>query len=240
MAKILEYAKKHPAMAAALGIGLFAVFYLLLKSKGSSQAAQSPVAGLAQYTLQEQQLQSAAGLQNAQLQAQLQAQQGQVGLQTAQINAGLNAQNTQTEAQLIAALAQNQTQAQANSLSAEVTNNQYSTEAGVINNQTNAQLAALNTQAGLYQDYINTSGSLAAQQLQHQYALNQSVIQNIGQVGGSQNRVSLLESASGNIPGSITAETGATASAVSGNMLTGSIVNSIANLGSHTVTGLLG
>ena len=240
MGNFAEYFKKHTAIVIAAALGLFVEFYLLIKRSQGSSAAANPAAGLAAYTLQEQQLQQAGGLQSAQLQAQYATQQLQANLQGQQVNASLSAQNTQTEAQLIAALAQNQTQAQANKLSAEVTNNQYSTEAGVVNNQTNAQLTALETQAGLYTNYMNIAGTLAKQQAANNYALNRSVIANIGNVGGSQNRVSLLESASGNVPGSIAAESGATASAVSGNYTTGAILTSIANLGSKTVSGLLG
>lgn len=267
MKELIEHIKKHPAMTAIFALVGFLVFYVLLR--GKSTTATNPAGQLAQLTLQEQQLQAGAGLQSAQLQAQVQANQGQQTLQQNTINASLSAQNEQTDAALIAALAQNQTQAKTATLSADVLNNQNSLEATVANNQTNAELqavlgqygvqtTAINAQqnvtnnqtaagvtlaqleAGLYGQELTAAQVLAQQQNNNSYNLSQSALGKLTDVGGSQNRVSIIDAALGLQAPAIAAEYGQTASSVSGDNLLASITNTIANFGKTTVNTLFG
>lgn len=267
MKAFIEHIKKHPAMTAVFALVGFLAFYLLLRGKSST--ATNPAGQLAQLTLQEQQLQAGVAQSNAQLQAQQQAVNAQLQTQNNSVNAAAQVQNNQTDAALIAALAQNKSQAQAASLSAEVLNNQNSLEAGVANNQIEAELQAVQGQYGVQNNTIaaelaaqeNTTGAqvsiaqlqaqllesevnsatvLAQQQQNNQFTISQGIINNVDKVNGSQNRVSLLETAAGNLPGSVAAEYGQTASSISSDSFLSGLASTIANFGTKTVSTLFG
>lgn len=159
--------KKHPYLIGGATLAAAFLLYLLLSRGSSTSSSGSGVSSVAAVDAQNNQLEAAASVQNAQTQAQVQAAQLQANAQTAQVNAAADAQNTQTEAQLIAALAQNQTQAQANTVAGEVTDNQNSLEAGVLNNEYNDELAAVTntnqTQLDAYTAGVN--GAVASQQI---------------------------------------------------------------------------
>jgi hypothetical protein len=247
MKQLIEHLKKHPAMSAIIALIGFIAFYLLLRGKSSS--AQTPAGNLAALTLQEQQLQAGVGLQNAQLQAQVQANQGAQQLQQNYIDAGVTTQNEQTDAALIAALAQNQTNAKTAQLSADVLNNQNSLEADVSNNQTNAELQValgqigaqtnlVNQQATLYGQEVTAAQVLATQQQNNSFQLSSAALANLGKVGGSQNRVAIIGAALNQPQTAVAAEYGQTASSISGDSLLASVANTIANFGKTVVNSL--
>lgn len=162
------YIKQHPVEVGGIGIIVLIIGYLILRGGSSSGTSDSGVASVAQADEQEQQLEAASGVQNAQTAAQQQATDLAATVQNNQTVAAASAQNEQTDAALVAALAQNQTQAQQYQLSAEVTDNTNSLEAQVTNNQTNAQLDALenNNSSDLTGLQDELSNQLSTAQLQ--------------------------------------------------------------------------
>jgi hypothetical protein len=164
------YIKEHPVEIGGVAlVGAF-VLYLILRGSGSSSQSSSGIGAVAAADEQEQQLQAASDVQDNQTAAAAQAANLQATVQNNQTVAAANAQNEQTDASLVAALAQNQTNAQQYELSAEVTNNTNSLEANVMNSQNQDELSALennnSTQLSGLNDELGNQLSLA--QIQQQ------------------------------------------------------------------------
>lgn len=196
--------KKHPYGAAVVAV--FGVILILMLRKGSSGTAASSGAT---YNSQELQLQAALAAQQSQAGAQTQAAQIAANAQTQQVNAAASVQNTQTEAQLIAALAQNQTNAQGQQLSADVLNNQLHSETIVAQSQTEAALdALLNTN--------DTQLKAYTQQIQYQTAVQQSNVALAAQLAPTLQHLGIGENYNNEILGLFGAATGSPGVAVSG------------------------
>lgn len=112
MHKIVVWAKEHPYLAVALGVGLLLVIYWLFFSGGSSSSGTTQDAGLANYYAAEAaSAQTAGQVQQAQLAAQA---------STNQVNATADVQKSYIAAMQDMFKAQNDTTANANTLAAGV------------------------------------------------------------------------------------------------------------------------
>lgn len=248
--------KKHPyVMGGAVLIGAV-VLFLLLRRQQSSQSASS---GASIYGLQSNlaQINAASQMQAYQTQAQLQQTQLQAQVANNQQVYATQIAQQQNDAQLVVALenlrtglqtvqvnAAAQTTQQANQLM--YAQNIQAMQDAVLSSQINAgvreHLSDNETQLaqyGIAADYATVVAGLqhdiATKNIANSYNLNQQVISNIKNVGGSQNRVSLLESASGNYAGAIAAEYGQTASSISGDNFLSNLMRSISGVASSAV-----
>lgn len=187
----VTWIKNHKALSAVIGAGIFLVVYLLSRSSsGSSSSAGSGGLTAADASF----LQTQAGLQAA-------AASTNANVQIAQINAV-------TAAQGIAAsqdVANNQTAAQqaetlAGYTAAEnISGQQYSTEQAL-------GLSSIQSTSQIYSQAI----AAGVQENQNQTALANSELSQVGNINGSQNRLSLLQSilgATGNTSETAAAQT---------------------------------
>lgn len=199
--KFFEEMKAHPYATGAIGLVGLLVLYMLMKGGGGSSQATNTAAVAAQQAaqqqalqLQEQQLQQAGSLQAQQTNAQLSAAYASAQASNNQTIGQVQAQYNSTDAALIAALATNQTQSQANAIQGNVLNNQLTAELASQENTNATNLAAyqgtLNyqtgiagLQAGLTSQSIGAQTQLASQQLQNNYSLSNQVLNMVGSAG---------------------------------------------------------
>jgi hypothetical protein len=217
---------KHKYTIGAVGVvGLF-VLYLLVKARGAG-GASSGDGGLAALAAQQQQLSTAANIQESQIGQQSEA------------------------AQLAAAVANNQTLAQANqanhavdaSLIASLASDKYGSS--VINNQTAAQLEVARLQAGLTSQGLTESSALYGETLDHQYNLNKEIVGEVGKAGlnhgtsSLENSLTAILSEVENQPSvGVAAENTNAVGAAAGASEFGSLVTAIGNLGSSALKAL--
>jgi len=219
MHRIIDYIKKNPIPAAVIGAVGLLILYMLLRGKSAPNTGSG---NLAAFTLQEQQLQAGSAAQANATQAQLQAQQNQLVAQQNQVNAQADVAKSSTYAQLIAALAQNQTNAKANQLGADVYNNQ------------------IHSEADIYSQYLNEQASLAGFQLNNQYNIAMQELPYVNKIGGSDNKLALLLSLQGNQSGTLGALNTQAQSNWAGAYQTSSIFNTIGRTVGSIVGGLFG
>jgi hypothetical protein len=172
MNKGIEWITSHPAISAIIAAAIFFATYLVSKSNSSSAAAQasqpSGVEGLSQNDLEFMQIQ--AGLQ------------GQAMNDSTQVTLGQQSQQVDDLAITTSGnVANNQTSASLQGL-------EYETNAAenVSDQQTQAEteLGSDQIQAGLEQDQMEDN-------------LSNSALSDINDINGSQNRLSLIQSALG-------------------------------------------
>jgi hypothetical protein len=255
MAGLKETLMKHKfAVGGVALVGLFVLYELLSSSGGSS--ASSPASAALGYSLQEQQLQAQSDAQANQVSAQLQAANLSAQAANNQTIGAVDENNANVDASLIAALAQNQTSAQANTLAAQTQQQQNSLEAETNNNYINSQLQATentnatnlsayenanglqqflgNLQYQLNSQYLTGQNNLASEQLQNQYNLEQSAQQAVNAAGLNHGTNSLEEQLTaieseilGESNVGVAAEQANEAGTVSSNQASASILGSI-------------
>ena len=224
MAFNLEIVKKHPVAFGGGAIALFLLlWYLMSKGGSSTSTATGATTGTTQADLQLAQIQAAQNAAQMQVQGQQNIASIQAGVQSQAVAASQAVQLAQTQAAQNVAESTNATQVQL----AQVQGQTQTDYVNALSNIVTAQYAAQETQSNNVLAYLenqsNNQAAVAQAGIASQGYLDTQALQHVTQVGGSQNRTSIIESAMGNIPGSVTAEQGATASAVSGNMIPGQI-----------------
>ena len=192
--RLKKMVEAHPYWFVFGGIVIFVIFYYISSSSNSVGGSSS---GTSNDDLQLAQLSAAANAQDNQTSAALQAAQMQANVQTTAITSSQEATDEQTQAQLQAVQAQ---------VGGQVAINQQNTQAQVT--QTN-DLAAVMLGQYLTQEqeqanvvnYLtnntNVQGALVSQQLSNQNQTTQTVLGDINDFNGSDNKVALLESALG-------------------------------------------
>jgi hypothetical protein len=203
--------KRHPK-ATAIGATVVIVLVLVLKKMGGGSTASSGGTGTNQYDAQIAQLSAATSAQQAQIQGQVQAAQITADVQKAAIAAQQEIADKQSTNQAL----------QYTDELAAVTNTN-ATKLHITDTLAGVQTHAIDAQAQSQQDVLAYLKKLA----ENQYTLSTTALSHVKDVNGSQNRVSIIESAMGNIPGSVAAEQGQTASSISGDNMLSSITNTI-------------
>jgi hypothetical protein len=255
--------KKHKiAVGITAIVGLF-VLYLLMKSGSSSSAsASSPLSTIAAADAQEAQIEAASQAAADQNSAQIQTAQLSANAANNQTIGQVEASYNQTDASLIAALAENQTQQQANSETASVNNNEINASLQSVENTNQTNLEGLEStnsyaenlaqlQASLYSQGITASSNLAEDQLNDTTSLSNQVIGLVGQAGLNhgtnsleENLTAILSEALNQPSVGISAENANSAGTVSSNYAGAStlntLINQIGGLGKTTVSTLLG
>lgn len=218
-----EIFKKHPYWSAGGGVAIFVLFYLLFKGRSSGGASGASPSQMAQ--LDEQQ----ANINAAETAAQMQ-QQGQIaiaginaGVQSKAIDASQAVQTQQSSDALSAIEAQFAAQSHESDNAAAVSETQFESLAEIVDEQYQAQIA----KSADVLDYLENQTNAQRDVAIGQQEIDKTALSHVTDVGGSQNRTSIIESAMGNEAGSVAAENGATASAVSGNQTTASIAGGI-------------
>lgn len=195
-----ELFKKHPYLSGGGAIAVFIVFYLIFKSRSNSGAATgASAAQLAALDKQQAQVSAAESAAQMQMQGQLASAQIKAGTDQAAINAAQTVQTQQSADALAAIKDTNAAKLQEEKDIVAAFTHQTDVSANIDESMIAAHTA--DVQAGL--DYANTHT-----------------------INGSQNRVSIVESAMGNIPGSVAAERGQTISSASGDSMISSIAGS--------------
>lgn len=230
-----EILKKHPLATGASLVGVFLAVYLYRKYKGGSSTGTMTVASP---TIDPQVAALQVAAQNQQLasQAQIASAQAQANVMQQAIAAQQETTDAQTAAQLKAAQAQYDAITQVAQLQANTATTINTTDAGVASQALTNQATLGKQYLDVMNNYVNTQGSVEQQKLN----LSGQALNYVNDVNGSQNRVSIIESATGNVPGSIAAENGATMSAVSGNQTTASITDTAIGVGGGILKGLFG
>lgn len=222
-----SYVKEHKILFGVGGVVLFILLYYLMSKSSSAGTVTTGASGASQADVQLAQLSAQDQLAQMQLTAQGQAVQTQAGVQSQAIAASQAVQLAQTAAAQNVAVNTNQTQVQLAQVAGQ-TQDQYIQSLGdIVTAQYTAQENQSNNVLAYLETMSNNQAKVASQGITTQAALDTAALTHVKDVGGSQNRTSIIESAMNNIPGSITAEQGATVSAVSGNQTTASITNGI-------------
>jgi hypothetical protein len=261
--ELMEDMKKHKiAVGLVAMVGLF-VLYLLMRSGSSSSSAQSsPLNTIAAADAQEAQIEAASQAAADQNNAQVQTANLQANAVNNQTIGQVEASYNQTDASLIAALAQNQTTQQANSETAGINNNEINASLAATENTNQTNLEGLEStnnyadnlaqlQASLYSQGLTDSTQLATTQLNNQFNLNNQVVGLVGQAGLNhgttsleENLTAILAEATGNTNIGVAAENSVGAAQVSSNYATAStlntLINGISGLGKTTVSTLFG
>lgn len=220
--------KKHPYWTAAGAIAIIAIVWYMSSQGGGGTSTTA--GGLSQADLQMAQLQAASQSQQLQAQTQLQAAGIAAGVQNNAIASQQAITDAQTAAQLAAIQAQTGAQVDINKQTTDAQTQQTQAMANVIMDQYDQQTAQQANVVSYLNNLTNAQATVAGEQVQagltiaqtaqqNQYNLSTQALSHVTDVNGSQNRVSIIESATGNIPGSVAAEYGQTASSISGDTL---------------------
>jgi hypothetical protein len=241
MAINLEFVKKHPYAFGVGGVFLFILLYYYFSKSSSGSTAASGATGTNAYDVQLAQVDAAQGAQTLQANTALAGAQIQAGVQSQGISASQDVTNNQTAAQLAAIEAQttaalnvtqsnNQTQVQLSQVQEQSTADQINAIEGIVN----AQYTSADTKTNDLYAYLtsanNNQAAVQSQAITTQGALDTASLGQVTNVGGSQNRTAIILGATGNIPGSVAAENGATVSNASDNSTVASIASSGASL----------
>ena len=221
------YIKEHKVLFGVGGVGLFILLYYFLSRGSSSSSTATGSSGVSQADVQLAQLSAQDQLAQMQLQAQSNAVSTQAGVQSQAISASQAVQLAQTTAAQNVAENTNATQVQLAQVQGQTQDQYIQSLSDIVTAQYTAQENQSNNVLKYLETVSNNQAAVASQGITTQAQLNETALSHLKEVGGSQNRTSIIESAMGNIPGSITAEQGATASAVSGNQTTASIASGI-------------
>ena len=269
MNKIEGWIKDHPYMTGGIALIAFILFYVL--TKGGSSPAQSGSDAVANNalsaSLQEQQIQAQSNAANSQVAASEYQTQAEAQVAEQQASAQVSAQNESTDAALVAALAQNQTTAAANTDEENIQDSTLSTELAATTNTNNDELASVentNTtnlsayndnltaqttlaqlQAGLYGSALTDQTQLQEIGMNDQQGIDSSIVSEVGAAGLNHGTASLENSLTG-ILGEVTGNTGIGVAAENANFgaaaaqenSTSSILNSIGSLGKTVVSAL--
>lgn len=227
MAFNFELVKKHPYAFGGGAIALFLILYYVLSRGSSSSAAATGSSGVSSADVQLAQLSAQDQLAQMQIQAQQNTVATQAGVQTQAIAAQQQVQLASVSAAQAVQENTNQTQVQLAQVNGQTQSDYINALSNIVTAQYTAQETQSNNMLAYLETVSNNQAKVASQGITTQAALDTQALQHVTDVGGSQNRTSIIESAMGNIPGSITAEQGATASAVSGNQTTSNIVGGI-------------
>lgn len=225
-----EILKKHPLATGASLVGVFLAVYLYRKYKGGSSSA--PMVVSSTVDPQVAALQVAAQNQQLASQAQIASAQAQANVMQQAIAAQQETTDAQTAAALEAAKAQYATLSHVADVQAQTSQSNTATEAQVASQALTNQSDLGNKYLDVLNSYVNTQGTIA----QGNLALRQQTLGYVNDVHGSQNRVSIIESATGNVPGSVAAEQGQTMSSVSSD----SMISGIAAGAAKLAAGLFG
>lgn len=173
MSKVIAWIKGNPLMAGGIALAVALVAYLL--SKSSSSSGTGGQFGLS--STDAAFLQTQAGVQAAALQSGTQVQMAQLQAQTQsqQIAAAQDIANQQTAAQV------------------SIAGIQGTTAQDLATTQAGVQEYAIGNQAQVYSQAISAQQELNQQQ--QQFA--QSTLAYLPNIGGSQNRLALIQSALG-------------------------------------------
>lgn len=204
-----EIFKRHPYWTAGGGVVIFVLFYLWFRSKSSGAASGVSSAQLAAVSQQQAQVNAAESAAQMQSQTQLAAAQINAGTQQAAITAAQTVQTQQSSDALAAIQDTNKTKLQ-----------EEQDIIAAFTHQTDASATIEESMIAAHTADVNAGLTYAQQSHVH----------------GSQNNTSIAESAMGNIPGSVVAEQGQTASSISGD----SMISSIASSASKALTSLFG
>lgn len=222
--------KRHPYLSAGGAILVFVFVYLARSRSAGADSGTSSSSGTSASDVQMAQLQAAQAVAQLQTNAQVQVAGLQAGVQTASIAAQQEATDTQTAAQLQAILAQTKAQTDISAISTTGQTEQARTYAGIIESQYQSQVQIhqgtvdyltnlTNNQADVAMATLDAAKAIELQKQQYQQQNNQAVLNNITNVGGSQNRTALLLSVQGNYGAANTAVAGQTISSISGDNL---------------------
>lgn len=221
------YVKEHKVLFGVGGVVLFILLYYLMSKSGSSASTATSSSGVTQADVQLAQLSAQDQLAQMQLQAQSSAVAAQAGVQSQAIAASQQVQLANTAASQAVAENTNATQVQLAQVQGQ-TQDQYIQSLGdIVTAQYTAQTQQKQDLLAYLENASNNQAAVASQGINAQVQLDTQALQHVRDVGGSQNRTSIIESAMGNIPGSVVAEQGATASTISGNQMTSNIVGGI-------------
>ena len=268
-----EIIKKHPWAFGLGGVGLFIVIYYLASKSGSSASTGSATdASTLAYDAQQNQLSAAENIAQTNAQAAVQGAQLQANVQSQSIAASQEVTDNQTSASLQAYLANsnnsltavqsgNQTSVDLAQVQANEQSNVVNGLASIVNAQYTAQENQQNDVTSYLENLTNTQGAVAMQGLNNQavatgdqYALDQQVVNTAGpglnyqiSKGNNASQTSaegVVESLTGNIPGSIASVGGATQTEVNNQNANAAstigVVQSISSLGGAIAGGLLG
>ena len=267
----IEFVKKHWPWFLGGGIVLFVLIYISQSGSSSSSGSATDSSTLA-YDAQQNQLAAAEQIAQTNASAQVQATQLQANVQSQSISASQEVTDNQTSASLQAYLANsnnslaavqstNQSQVDLAQVQANEQGTTVNALASIVNAQYTAQENQQNDVTSYLENLTNTQGAVAMQGLNNQatatgdqYALDQQVVNATGQglnyqisKGNNASQTSaegVVESLTGNIPGSVASVGGATQTEINNQNAnadsTVGVVNSISSLGGAIAGGLLG
>lgn len=220
MDKIKELFAKHPYLIGGGAVVVFVIFYYLFSRSSSGSVTTT---GTSSTDAQTAALDAQQNIAQLQAQTQLAGLQIQAGVQSQQITAAQDVATQQVGAELQALQSNNDTQVQLAQVQAGQNEAQVKALEDIVTAQYTAQTDATNA-AYSYLTTANTNATnLQAYAIGQQSTLSQQALSHVKDVGGSQNRTSIILSALGNPQAANTAAAGQTISSVSGDSLLSNI-----------------
>lgn len=258
-----EIFKKHPYGSAIGGVIIFIVVYLMMKSRTASSSASNTSTtanGTNQYDAQIASVNAASGVQSMQVQAQLQAASISAAsndktvtlqAQTAaeQIAAQLEAIKVQTSATVVdnaakiggdVALAQIQANSQTaiEQVHAQEVDNQTAALVKMSTNQTDNQTQQHADTLTYLTAVADIQGKVTSDALKYKSVTDTAAISHVKDFNGSQNRVALLESVTGNYGGAIVNAESQTGANTNGSTNPAAVISSIGTAAGSIMKGL--